>query len=1110
MAMIDEEGTSTLVGPATGPKASTGRRRRRALLGLCSIAALVAACAAPDAEEEREVAAVQGALEGEEPEAPIAPVAVTSGTCKSRGFQPIADPTQCTEAFNTLFGSSGAVPVAGPLNTPSHQSNLFGCSVSVASAAGGGRELQASFAAGSQAQLNAQECSHDVPCLCEQPAPAQDVGLARIKDVCKDGVFTPDPKKYYTIRSPYGRYIRGRNGRLPPYQLDGFTNAVILTPIASDPRDPYLQPKWTETFFTTMEFDQVADPSDSRLHWRFEANGAGHLTISRHLGEQLVSKEGIGTKTVGGTLIPDLDGGTGLELMAYPGNPRPMSFRCIGSQVVLEQDGRSPVDVGGMLPEDHPRALDASLPSVLTKPQSPGYVERESDCMRKNKGCSDAFGPGYFQTGRRKCGGIKHVLSCKKLLEVPVSMHVPQGWIVEEVEAFRPALDFELGPVVAPVVSAPAIGNSMATFGLSSLGSLGAGGATFTAATAGLAGGPLYGALFSIGFNGLLGAGKGLGILNQQDPVALLTADVNQALADLAISMDARAEDLVDQGIITAQVQTLINTMGTRRHFFLRGEYFDAREADLPNGGVAEAESLFTMIRGAATEYDANVDVLFPTIADPYTATDDQVKQAHFGLNVAKLATTEVLIMASEAVLMKTLAFDHDCDQIMNSLSLQDRVDRFTTKLKNAQEALIAYGVAHPEQRTNFGVGPSDMFEFDYDARNFSYPIEDQLEFFRNIIEDTHKKCLRMRQPQDPFKAHFIANTPPPPAPEVIWPNVSQVGTHAEVSEPLIGDIDGDGDLDVVTKHHNARRIVAWVNTEGVLAESHELAWSQKPFSPDMPDLDGDGDLDLVLGGLPRLAFAENVGSSYAGPTTLVDGAIHNRVMAMRVDGDLLPDVVAFDKSNGQLVLSLNQSTLNGINLAAPTLIDSVSSNAFGGPGMAAVDVDGDDDLDLVLSLDNELSLYENVSGVFSAPTTIDTVGFGSFVYAADLDKDGDDDILGVRGGDVFWYENLGNGGFGPEQTIATGTFDQRLAVGDLDGDLDSDIVLYDKVTGDLMWVENANHGLFLRGKLGNISSLSGLAIGDLDGDNDGDLVITNGSSDLITFLNPLRSPSVE
>ncbi|MCA9621886.1 MAG: VCBS repeat-containing protein, partial [Myxococcales bacterium] len=622
-----------------------------------------------------------------------------------------------------------------------------------------------------------------------------------------------------------------------------------------------------------------------------------------------------------------------------------------------------------------------------------------------------------------------------------MSMHVPQGWIVEEVEAFEPALDFEEGPVVAPVVSAPAIGSSMATFGLSSLGSLGAGASTFTAASAGLAGGPLYGAMFSIGFNGLLKAGKGLGILNEPDPVALLVADLNQALADLATSMNTRAEFLVEQKIITTQVQTLINTMATRRHFFLRGAYFDAREADLPNGGVAEASNLLTMIEGAANEYDGNVDILFPTIADPYTATDEQVKQAHYGLNVAKLATTEVLIMVSEAVLMKTLAFDHSCDQIMQASSMQDRVERFTAKLEAAQEALIAYGIAHPEHRTNFGVGSSDFFEFDYDARNFSYPIEDQLEFFRNIIEDTHRKCLRMRQPQDPFKAHFIANTPPPPAPEVIWPDVSQVGTYAEISEPLIGDIDDDGDLDVVTRHHNARRIVAWVNTEGVLAESHELAWSEKPFSHDMPDLDGDGDLDLLLGGLPQLAWAENVGNSYAGATVLVDGAAHSRVMAMRVDGDLLPDTIAFDKTNSQLVLSLNQSTLNGISLAAPTLIDSVSSNAFAGPGMAAVDVDGDDDLDLVLSLDDELSLYENVGGVFSAPATIDTVGFGSFVYAADLDKDGDDDILGVRGGDVFWYENLGNGDFGPEQTIATGTFDQRLAVGDLDGDGVFDIV---------------------------------------------------------------------
>ncbi len=41
-------------------------------------------------------------------------------------------------------------------------------------------------------------------------------------------------------------------------------------------------------------------------------------------------------------------------------------------------------------------------------------------------------------------------------------------------------------------------------------------------------------------------------------------------------------------------------------------------------------------------------------------------------------------------------------------------------------------------------------------------------------------------------------------------------------------------------------------------------------------------------------------------------------------------------------------------------------------------------------------------------------------IHDADLDGDGDADVLSASSGKVAWYENLGGGAFGPQQVIAT------------------------------------------------------------------------------------------
>ncbi len=77
-------------------------------------------------------------------------------------------------------------------------------------------------------------------------------------------------------------------------------------------------------------------------------------------------------------------------------------------------------------------------------------------------------------------------------------------------------------------------------------------------------------------------------------------------------------------------------------------------------------------------------------------------------------------------------------------------------------------------------------------------------------------------------------------------------------------------------------------------------------------------------------------------------------------------------------------------------------------------------------------------------------VGVVQGLFAADLDGDGDDDVLSASwpwtdppmDDKIAWYENLGGGAFGPQQVISTEVNQvEGVFAADLDGDGDADVL---------------------------------------------------------------------
>ena len=195
-------------------------------------------------------------------------------------------------------------------------------------------------------------------------------------------------------------------------------------------------------------------------------------------------------------------------------------------------------------------------------------------------------------------------------------------------------------------------------------------------------------------------------------------------------------------------------------------------------------------------------------------------------------------------------------------------------------------------------------------------------------------------------------------------------------------------------------------------------------------------------------------------------------------------------------------------------------------------DIDGDGDLDLIFGQDfGPLHYYEN-TGTASAPTyTVRTgtanplgsinVGFASSPTFADIDGDGDQDlVVGEEDGVLNYYENTGTAS-SPTYTARTGTANplNGIDVGrystptfaDIDGDGDQDLVVGEE-DGVLNYYENtgmASAPTYTE-RTGTANPWDGIDVGqyssptfaDIDGDGDQDLVVGESSGTLLYYEN--------
>jgi hypothetical protein len=295
-------------------------------------------------------------------------------------------------------------------------------------------------------------------------------------------------------------------------------------------------------------------------------------------------------------------------------------------------------------------------------------------------------------------------------------------------------------------------------------------------------------------------------------------------------------------------------------------------------------------------------------------------------------------------------------------------------------------------------------------------------------------------------------------------------GTNAVQSIYAV-DLDGDGDVDVVSASAGDSKI-AWFEHDGSTPPSfveHTISTAASgAASVYAADVDGDGDVDVLSASTndDKIAWYENSGTSpmvFYERTLTISANLALSVFAADVDGDGDTDVLSASFLDNRIAWFENRPS--GETPFSPLFTaHTVSTSALGASGVHAADLDGDGDMDILAASlsDDTIAWYEVEPGagevLFEKHVISSTADGAKAVYAADVDDDGDVDVFSasVNDGKIAWYENDGNAD--PtfvERIVAEGVAGAKsVFVADVDGDDSADILAAGELANLIVWYE--------------------------------------------------------
>jgi len=317
--------------------------------------------------------------------------------------------------------------------------------------------------------------------------------------------------------------------------------------------------------------------------------------------------------------------------------------------------------------------------------------------------------------------------------------------------------------------------------------------------------------------------------------------------------------------------------------------------------------------------------------------------------------------------------------------------------------------------------------------------------------------------------------------------------------ESKVGDLDGDGDLDILGKPYNwdTPRVDIWLNNINPLLDrwQRHVVDANKPWRAifiTSADVDGDAQQDIITGGW----WYKNPGSPGGAWTRNTIGSpLNNMAAVYDFDGDGDMDVLGTQgkgsESNPNFVWARNDGS------GAFTILDNIESGDGDFlQGVAVERFQDGGDLEVALSWHiagkgvQRLAVPSNPSSGTWTRDQISPTSQDEALSAGDIDGDGDDDLLlGTK-----WLRNDGSS-WNPFTLNGTSGDPDRNRLADINGDGRLDAVVgFEAISklGKLAWYEQGSSATseWTEHVIANVVGPMSLDVADVDRDGDWDVVV--------------------
>ncbi|MCA9217968.1 MAG: VCBS repeat-containing protein [Planctomycetales bacterium] len=312
------------------------------------------------------------------------------------------------------------------------------------------------------------------------------------------------------------------------------------------------------------------------------------------------------------------------------------------------------------------------------------------------------------------------------------------------------------------------------------------------------------------------------------------------------------------------------------------------------------------------------------------------------------------------------------------------------------------------------------------------------------------------------------------------------------IRDASVVDVDGDGDADIAAVSYG--QIVYFENLGRSFATERPLA-NGNFNTVDAADIDGDGDEDLVTTEYYNnqdSIWLENKGGEFVS-RPLVSGYSFRQIDLIDINGDGRADFIGRVNTAPDNVRSRVNTVSTFIATDLGFRFDQTIANERIRYDHIVADLDSDGDNDLVLwqATTRQFVIYENTDSGLTVSRSLGVFNDVRSIAAIDIDDDSVLDLVIATKGALSWFKNNGDFGFTGEPStlieLDPSTNEvKELMTRDIDRDGDLDLL-----ANGVMWIREKD-GEFTIQNVMKASIGLGSSFDVFDFDSDGDLDVLN------------------